>query len=52
MRMFKQVPGIDHVMCMLVIHVSYEQMYRTIDTEGFFHDYMKVKGENKKRTMV
>lgn len=51
--MFKQVPGIDHVMCMLVIHVSYEQMYRrTIDTEGFFHDYMKVKGENKERTMV
>ena len=34
------------------IHVSYEQMYRTIDAEGFFHDYMEVNSENNQRTTV
>ena len=42
---------VDYVtMCLLVIHVSYKQMYRTIDAEGFFHDYMEVNSENNQRT--
>ena len=44
---------VDYVtMCLLVIHVSYEQMYRTTDAEGFFHDYMELNSENNQRTTV